>query len=336
MSRAEERAQFLEAAGWPNARIAPLAGDASARRYARIAGREGRTAMLMDAAPEHGMDLAPFIAITLWLREQGFSAPEILHADPARGLLLIEDFGRGLYADLCTAQPGMETELYEAAVDLLAALQTMEPPARLAPYDADILLEEAGRLILWYLPAASGTEPGADMAAEYRALLLAALGPVAEATGCVVLRDYHAQNLFWLPERSGLARVGLIDYQDALRGHPAYDLVSLLEDARRDTGAGLHKAMMARHLAATGLEPEAFRQALAALGAQRNLKIVGLFCRLWLRDGKPHYLDLIPRVWWHLQRDLAAPGMADLARWVARHVPPPEPSVLDRIRGQRA
>ena len=170
------------------------------------------------------------------------------------------------------------------------------------------------------------------MSADFRALVQQVTEPVRHARDTVVLRDYHAENLLWLPDRPGHAAVGLLDYQDVLAGHPAYDLVSLLEDARRDTTEELQVAMLDLYLAARpGLDAAEFRTAYAVLGAQRNLKIVGIFTRLAVRDGKPAYLALIPRVWRHLQRDLAHPALAGLTDWIDRHVPAPEPALLDRI-----
>ncbi|MFT6775685.1 MAG: aminoglycoside/choline kinase family phosphotransferase [Paracoccaceae bacterium] len=159
-----------------------------------------------------------------------------------------------------------------------------------------------------------------------------AVNDPAAPGAALVLRDYHAENLIWLPDRAGPARVGLLDHQDALIGHPAYDLASVLEDARRDTSPTLRAAMLARYCAATGADPDTFGAAFAILAAQRNLKIVGIFARLCIRDGKPSYVDLIPRVWAHLARDLAHPALADLAQFVAAHVPPPDAPVLARLR----
>ncbi|RMH50877.1 MAG: aminoglycoside phosphotransferase [Alphaproteobacteria bacterium] len=332
---------FLARAGWAQARLVPLAGDASARRYARLVARDGSRAILMDASPERGEDVRPFLAVTAWLRARGFAAPEPLAADPERGLLLLEDLGEGLFARVCARDPGREGELYAAAVDVLVALHRHAPPAAftmpwgawpLRPYDMAALTAEAELLPEWYVRAAAGALPESARAA-FRAALAEAVAPVAEAREVLVLRDYHAENLIWRPDRSGLGRVGLLDYQDALAGHPAYDLVSLIEDARRDTSPALRAAMLRRYARATGTSEAALGAACAALGAQRNAKIIGIFARLWLCDGKPQYLPLIPRVWDHLTRDLAQPGLEPLRRWVAAHVPPPTPAVLARIRG---
>lgn len=334
MSRAEARAAFLAAAGWADAEARPLAGDASARRYERLT-RAAVPAVLMDAPPEAGEALVPFLAVTAHLRARGFSAPEVLHADPAAGFALLEDLGDALYARVCAADPAAEPALYAAAVDLLAELQAAPPPAAIdgwpvPPYDAATLAREALLAVDWYLAGAAGA-PSADLRAEFAGLLDAACAEVAGVRSALVLRDCHAENLIWLPDRRGAARVGLLDYQDALRGHGVYDLISLTEDARRDTSADLRAALTARFAAATGADPDALARDAAVLAAQRNLKIVGIFARLAWRDGKPRYLALIPRVWAHLQRDLSHPALGPLAAWVARHLPPPEPAVLDRI-----
>jgi N-acetylmuramate 1-kinase len=336
-ARDDAIAGFLRAAGWGDATIAPLAGDASNRRYLRLA-QPGATAVLMDAPPERGEDVRPFLAVTEWLRDRGLSAPRALASDPEAGLLLLEDLGDDLFVRHVAGHPAEEPTLYGAAVDLLARLAASPPPARigsgasameLAPYDAAVLAREAGLFTGWWLPAVSTVSPG--MAADYAGLVAEATAGVEQAREVLVLRDYHAENLLWLPRRAGAARVGLLDYQDALAGHPAYDLVSLLEDARRDTTLELQATMFARYLRARPeLDADAFRAAYCALGAQRNLKIIGIFARLARRDGKPRYLGLVPRVWRHLQRDLAHPALAPLAQWVARHAPLPEPAVLAR------
>ncbi len=335
MSRDAAIAAFLAAAGWGGATRVPLAGDASARRYERL-DRAGRPAILMDVPPDSGLRIEPFLAVDAWLRDGGFSAPEVLAADPDTGLALLEDLGDGLFARLCDTDPGSEPDLYAAAVDVLADIQRRPPPAGAwapPPYDAHFLMREVGLVPEWYLPAATGRAPARALVAEYDALCAAALAPVAGVRAAPVLRDYHAENLLWLPGRAGPARVGLLDFQDMLHGHPAYDLVSLLEDARRDVPDALRSAMTERYLARTGADRAPFLLAAATLSAQRNLKILGLFTRLCRRDGKPRYLAYLPRVWSHLVRDLAHPGLAPLAAFVARHVPAPEPALLARIAG---
>lgn len=326
-------ARFLDRAGWTDAAIAPLAGDASNRRYLRVQAT-GRSLVLMDAPPARNERMDAFVSVTRWLRDLGLSAPDILHADLDAGLLLLEDLGDALYARSLSGGQADEVMLYGAATDLLADLpRGAPPPAGIGPYDIAALKREARLVVDWY---AAGTDEALsdDEAAAFDAEIKAAMAPVAATAEVTVLRDYHAENLLWLPGRRGHARVGLLDYQDALLGHPAYDLVSLLEDARRDTTPALQEAMLQRYLDRRGLSGDAaadFRLAYDALGAQRNLKIVGIFARLALRDGKPRYLSLIPRVWRHLQRDLSAPALAPLARFVQRHLPVPAPTVLDRL-----
>lgn len=328
-AREERMLAFLEDIGWAQASRAPLAGDASARRYLRLEGPDGR-AVLMDAPPAKGEDIRPFTAVTRWLRAQGLSAPGILGEDPEQGFLLLEDLGDDLYARHVHAQPSAETDLYARATDLLVHLADLGPAPMLPPYDHAVLRREADLFTEWWLPHA--TEAGAGWLAEdFTALMDAALPPVMDIRQVTVLRDYHAENLLWLPDRPGLAAVGLLDYQDALAGHPAYDLMSLLEDARRDTTPELREAMIASYLAARPvLDAETFRRDYAILAAQRNLKIIGIFARLARRDGKPRYLELIPRVWGHLLRDLSHPELVELDHWVRAHAPEPTSDVLAR------
>ena len=329
-SRDDLISDFVARAGWGDADIGPLAGDASNRRYLRLE-RDGEHAVLMDAPVEKGEDIRPFVAVTDMLRTRGLSAPAILAQDSAHGLLLLEDLGDALYARRCADTPNLELPLYEAAVDVLAGLRAVAGED-VPPYDAAVLEREAALLTDWWMPAA-GVEVSPDLRAEYLGLMAEATADIEQDRSALVLRDYHAENLLWLPDRSGLARVGLLDYQDALLGHPAYDLVSLLEDARRDVSPQLAKAMIERFLSARpDLNADAFRAGYDTLGAQRNAKIVGIFARLSRRDGKPHYVDLIPRVWAHLMRDLSASHLTALRTFIEKHVPQPDADTLARAK----
>lgn len=311
-------ARFLDRAGWGSARRATLAGDASFRRYDRlINGNEH--AVLMDAPPPME-DVRPFLKIARILLAQGFSAPRILAEDVEQGFLLLEDLGDDLYSRVIRAG-GDEEELYRAAIEALAALHRCPAPADVAPYDMDRLLMEAELVTEWFMPARFGAPVDAALKAEYRDLWRQLLAPVLTAPPVLVLRDYHADNLIWLPRREGIARVGQLDFQDALIGAPAYDLVSLLEDARRDVAPALAARMIDHYIACSGCNGTGLRRDYALLGAQRNAKIVGIFTRLWKRDSKPSYLALLPRVWRLLDSDLARPELAPMRAWFDRNIP---------------
>jgi hypothetical protein len=301
-------ADFLDGAGWGGAAISPLAGDASFRRYFRVE-REGEHGVLMDAPPPHE-DPRPFLAVGGWLAERGFGAPAILASDLAQGLVLLEDFGDARMREVVDADPAREEALYGAAVDVLVGLRG-HPAGPFAPYDREVLHREAGLLVEWYCPAV-GLNVDAD---AYRAAWDAVFDHALTGEPVTVLRDYHAENLMLVGD--GL---GLLDFQDALAGHPAYDLVSLLKDARRDVAPSLEAAMLARYVEATGAG-EGFMRAYHVLGAQRNAKIVGIFTRLWKRDGKPRYPALCPRVWAYLERDLAEPVLEPVRRWFDANIP---------------
>ena len=309
---------FLAEHGWDRARCAPLSGDASFRRYARL--HDGRRrAILMDAPPRRE-DVRPFIAVAQTLAAYGYSAPKVLAADAVAGLALLEDLGDDLYTRVL-GDGGDQAQLYTAAVDLLVDLHRRPPGRALPTYDMDLLLEEVSLFSEWYLPALGGAPTPARATAEFVGLWRRALAPANAGRAVLVLRDYHADNLMWLPRRRGLRRVGLLDFQDAVSGPPAYDLVSLLEDARREVPADLVAAIIERYLDAADVDAPAFRTAYATLGAQRNTKIIGIFTRLCVRDGKAAYLDLIPRVWRLLERDLDHPALASLRGWFGRRVP---------------
>ncbi|WP_086735692.1 aminoglycoside phosphotransferase family protein [Erythrobacter colymbi] len=311
----EGLAEFTSRAGWGDADVAPLPGDASFRRYFRLS-RGGQSAMLMYAPPPHE-DPAPFLHVAHWLNAHGMRAPGILAEDAAAGWVLTEDFGNDRMRDWLDLHPGDERAAYEAAVEALAALHRL-PPGPFAPYDMAVYQREVALLTEWYCPAQGLTvevESYAAAWAEVMAPVLARQNP-----GVTVLRDYHAENIMLLGGKA-TAPQGLIDFQDALVGHPAYDLVSLLQDARRDVDVNLETAMLVHYAHHAGIDDDDFIADYATLGAQRNAKIVGIFTRLNARDGKPRYLSMIPRVWAALERDLAHPALEPVARWFDSNIP---------------
>jgi aminoglycoside/choline kinase family phosphotransferase len=319
--RAARIAAFLAAAGWGAAERRTLAGDASFRRYDRLT-RGGESAVLMDAPPPEE-DVRPFLAVAGILRGLGLSAPAIVAQDVAAGLLLLEDLGDGTYTRLL-AGGADEAALYALAVDALIELQCrFDPAAALLPrYDETRLLGEAALLVDWYVPAMTGEAMPDALRQEYLDAWRAVLPQAAGAAPTLVLRDYHVDNLLHLPQRPGVAACGLLDFQDAVVGPASYDLVSLLEDARRDVAPALAERMIERYLAAFPATDRAeFLASYAVLGAQRNCKIVGIFTRLWRRDGKPQYLPHITRVWRLIERDLAHPALAPVADFLARTIP---------------
>ena len=304
-----ETEDFLERHGYGSAVRTALAGDASARRYERLHGGP-EPAILMRCPPQ--ISIEPFLHVAEWLHRWRLSAPQVRAADAESGHVLLEDLGDDLFSR-ALARGGDERALYEAAVDLLVFLQSRPPPDRLPAYDDAWLLREASLLPEWYAPQAP--------ADDYRAIWQELLPHARVGADGFVYVDYHADNLLWLPGREGHARVGLLDFQDARLGPPAYDLVSLLEDARRDVPPALAEAMIERYLAVRpDLDSQAFRAAYALLGAQRNAKILGLFSRLARRDGKPAYLALLPRVAGHFKRDLEHPLLAPLRAWCDLHL----------------
>ena len=302
--------QFLAACGWAGARIEPLAGDASFRRYFRVIG-EGRSAVLMDAPPPHE-DPRPFAAVAEWLASVGLSAPEILARDLDKGLLLLADFGDARLRETLDQDPARERELYELATDVLIHLHRHPPMPGLPAHGLETWLEELMLFPDWYC-AALGLTVDVD---GYRAAWIEALEPIAsDGLGPVtILRDYHAENVMLIGGREGIAHFGLLDFQDARAGHPAYDLASVLEDARRDVPEAIERDMVDRYLAATG-QGEAYERAYWALAAQRNTRILGVFTRLWKRDLKPQYTAFQPRMWGLLERDLASPQMVPVRNW---------------------
>lgn len=326
--------RFIQDTGWADASRLTVAGDASNRRYERLSRADGSTIILMDAPADKGEDVRPFIAIAEHLRSIGLSAPEILHRDIAHGFLLIEDLGDDLFKQVIARDPALELPLYEASVDVLTVLHAAPMPP-LAPYDTATMTNFAARAYDWYLFGLTGLRNTAEQA-EFERLMAALLAPLEAAPQVLIQRDYHAENLLWLPERQGAARVGLLDFQDAMRGHAAYDLVSILQDARRDVPPALEAAMIDRYLAQNPQNEDAFRSAYAILGVQRNLRIVGAFARLCIDLGKPRYIDLIPRVWEFVERNLAHPALAPIADHIRTTLPPPSADRLALLKSKCA
>ncbi len=354
--RERQRVAFLDASGLGDAVRAPLPGDASTRRYERLTPTSGPTLMLMDQPP--AAESAPcdpswsperrkaegwnavarlsagrieaFAAVAARLRAVGLSAPEIVALDAPAGLAVLEDFGDALFARVI--EDGQdEVPLYLAAVEALAALheaatpETLTGPAGdwpLLVYDETALQGGADLFVEW-LPR---LDPSLDLDSTALADWHAAWAPVAAegAAGATVIahRDYHAENLIWLPDRSGPARVGMIDFQDAVRAHPSWDLHSLLQDARRDVPPTLEALALDRYFALRpSVDRAAFMRAYAGLAALNEARILGVFARLITRDGKPRYGQFMPRMWTHLNANLKAPGLEAVAAWFDRHVP---------------
>ncbi len=302
--------EFLKMHGWAGAQVAPVAGDASFRRYFRVESASRGKAILMDAPPPHE-DPRPFLHIAQYLNGHQFRAPEIFATDLTRGLLLIEDFGDRRMREHLDEHPEDEAAVYRAAIDAIVRL-AQTPAVQAQPYDMATYMREVQLLSEWYMPAMGLSFD----AREFDQVWTEALAPLTEYQKVTVLRDYHAENIMLLDD----GQQGIIDFQDALVGHPAYDLVSLLQDARRDVSPALEAEMRAYYNDAA--KPDAdFAAHYALLGAQRNTKIIGIFTRLWKRDGKERYLSFLPRMWGLLERDLAHPDLAPVKRWFDTHIP---------------
>ncbi|MGH2340710.1 tRNA (adenosine(37)-N6)-threonylcarbamoyltransferase complex ATPase subunit type 1 TsaE [Segnochrobactraceae bacterium EtOH-i3] len=339
---------FLKTAAWPRARRRFLQGDASARAYERVFGGVGQ-AVLMNAPRQpdgppvrDGLpysriahlaeDVRPFVAIGSALSRRGISAPGLIAADLDQGLLLLEDLG----AEPVVAEGAPIPERYEAAIDLLAAFHTTPMPSTvplpdgstyaLPGYDARAMGIETELLLDWYLPHATGGRLPAEAEAAFKALWAELFTRLESAEQRWVLRDYHSPNLIWLPERAGIQRVGVIDFQDAVIGPSAYDVASLAQDARVTVPWEMEKALVDRYIALRtvadpAFEADRFRDAYAIMAAQRATKILGIFARLNHRDGKPAYLAHIPRVAAYLMRALENPVLSGLRRWYEQHLP---------------
>ena len=347
--------QFLTRAGFCEAERRRMAGDASVRSYARLV-RDGLSFILMNSPPRPdgppiyngksysaavhlAEDVKPFVAIAEGLRARGLSAPQIHHADLKRGFLIEEDFGTVWFFEGDPPRP--IPSRYEAAIDMLVALHGEPVPQALplAPqssyeipvFDVEALLVEIGLMLEWYLPD-RGVRLHDGVRCEFLAMWRELLRKPAATAMTWVLRDFHSPNLLWLSERASIARVGLIDFQDAVLGPAAYDLVSLLQDARLGVPESLELALLSRYVSArsergASFDASEFASSYAILSAQRNTRLLGTFARLNRRDGKPQYLRHQPRIWGYLERSLAHPALASINAWYAANVPPPLPDL---------
>jgi aminoglycoside/choline kinase family phosphotransferase len=353
--RFSERTAFIASAGWGDAAINAFPGDASSRQYFRLT-RGEEVAVLMDAPrgaetaaePEGatveerealgynavarlaGPEPAAFAAISNALTIRGFSAPKILATDLDAGLLLLEDFGQSVYAKVIETDPQMEAPLYEAAVECLAEIYRSSFPAQLAYGDATWRVREYDETALWaethlfldWYAVDKGVEISGEARKDWNMVWRHLFSVLTSHSPGLALRDFHAENLFWLPERDSVAKIGLIDFQDGLFVHPAYDLVSFLEDARRDVSPELVDPLISQFCEQAKIsDEEVFRCAYAVLGAQRNAKILGIFVRLAERDGKPAYRELIPRVRAHFLANLQHRYVRGLRHWFEKYMP---------------
>jgi tRNA threonylcarbamoyl adenosine modification protein YjeE len=352
VTRLSSLRKFLGDAGFLDAARERMPGDASTRSYARLI-RDDGTSILMNsprrpdgpaiydgksysAAVHLAEDVKPFVAIDNGLRAHGFSAPAIRHADLNSGFLITEDFGS---AGIVEGDPPRPiAECYEAATDMLAELHRKALPEtapleqgsyQIPVYDTDTWLVEISLMLEWYLPD-RGAEVSQQRRDEFVAMWRTLLEKQAAAPRTWVMRDFHSPNIIWLGDRTGILRVGIIDFQDAVLGPAAYDLVSLLQDARLDVAEQLELTLLTRYIkarrAADGqFDPASFAELYAIMSAQRNTRLLGTFARLNRRDGKPQYLRHQPRIWTYLNRSLAHPALAAFREWYAANVPPPLP-----------
>lgn len=313
--------QFLKAHGWDNKPIYFLAGDCSNRKYYRLGVKNKGSVVLMDAPPPEER-LGDFIEMASLLKGLGLSVPDILHADLEKGFALIEDFGDRTYSRLLAQ--GDDEKYYTIATDTLIYLhQTfdLKKYSGLTLFSFDIFVRELDVMLEWYYPKAYGAPLSAKNKESFLGIWKTLLKPLLMPE-TLVLRDYMVDNLVYLEDRPGIKSCGLLDFQDALLGRRAYDLVSLLEDARYDVSHEIQMKMKARYLDAfPQLDRPSFLEEYAILGAQRSIKILGIFMRMYVRHKQEKYLAHIPRVWRWIEQDLTHPSLSQLKDWMERHMP---------------
>jgi len=313
-------------AGWD---VEPLAGDASTRRYFRLR-RARKSVVLMDAPPESGQNVGRFLDVARVLEEAGLSVPRALAEDRGAGFAIVEDFGDVTFARLVAERPDMEASLYGTATDVLVELDGHTVPDLAPVFGAKAMAAGTKPAYEWYAGGIRATRTAGFHRIETE--LEAALSAAAREPPTLSLRDFHSENLIWLPDRRGIRRAGLLDFQDAMAAPPGYDLVSMLLDARRDVSPDVASTAKKRFAEATGRDPVALETAFATIGLQRNLRILGVFARLAIEGGKPHYIDFIPRVWRHVMACLSHPSLSRIAETVTEDLPEPTPENLRKLK----
>ena len=330
MSRKEALNQFLSQSGWEGATLTPIAGDASTRSYVRLSSVKHGRAILMDADPRIGQNIMRFAQLARWFTDQGLSAPRVFAVDPVAGFAVVEDLGDALFSNLLDRDASLTPMLFDLASDALVHLAQAAPPSHLKPIDPTYV-DLAGAAWDWYALSVAGTVNGK---AEALATLQRQLDAISAPTAITIHRDWHAGNLLWLPDRKGIARVGILDFQDAVTGHAGYDLVSMTRDARRAVPPEIHTRMVRRFADAMRLDHEVFARDCAVLAVQRNLRILGIFARLCLRFSKVNYVDFIPILWRHLLNDLSHPALTSLRSAVLSSLPEPTPAILEYLKAR--
>lgn len=321
---------FLDTCGWSDVSQTAIVGDASSRQYRRLSKSNGSTAVLMIDRAGAQVSIQRFLAISDALRAVGLSAPCTLAANTEKGLILLEDLGDLRVSDGLAAGLWQEETLYSAAIDTLFSLQRASPAIGLSAPSASEQARMTDLAFSWYSEGAD--TPATSKTEAFFEALETALAEIAPKDPVPAHRDFHAENLFWLPTRIGIARIGIIDFQDMFLGHPLYDLVSLLTDARRDISSDLRRQMTGYFCDASGWATSDAERAFAVISVQRNTRILGVFARLAIRDHKRHYLDLIPRVWGYLVEAINHPDLEDLAHKFKDTLPAPDQDHLQRLR----
>ena len=319
--------EFLKSCNLGVVQRLPIKADASYRRYERIIQSDGKTFIFMDAPPDKEKTL-PFISVARFLNDNGFSAPSIIKSDIENGFILLEDFGDESFTKVLSENSSLsnkvtETEMYENAIDTLISLHNVSYiDSGLENYDDSILIKESLRFIEWYVSIINGEKLSKIVQEEFVIILKHLISSTRSIPKVVVLRDFHVDNLMFLENRSGIKKVGLLDFQDAVVGSAAYDIVSLLEDARRDVSPQLADHLISRYLKSfPKIHRKDFQAAYSIFGIQRNLKIIGFCAAQAAKHKNPYYLSLLPRVWRYINQDLKHPLLLPMKNWLTKVLP---------------
>ncbi|MDA1237737.1 MAG: phosphotransferase [Proteobacteria bacterium] len=322
---------FLSSTKWAKAKRISISGDASNRSYERLISFEHGNAIFMNSPPKAGEDVISFLKICYYLLDIGLSAPNILNTDIQNGFLILEDFGNNLFSTTISTTPDCELDLYLTAIDTLLFIHKAKPPCDLSDYTVLAMTDASLLSVDWYCKFLGEKPLSLDLKKNIKAVMSESLTNIMGSGRVLVHRDFHAENLLWLKDRAGLKKIGLLDFQDAMLGHPTYDLASLLNDIRRDVSLEVRTKCLRYYSSKVDIDYTNVIEAFTVCSAQRNLRILGVFTRLFIRDKKIAYLALLPRVWDRLLSDLQHPSLSGLANLVHRCFPEPTSSNIKRV-----
>jgi aminoglycoside/choline kinase family phosphotransferase len=300
--------------------MTPIVGDAGLRDYFRLSTQDSNY-IIMDCPPSY-TSVKPFIDVAQFLTQNDFSAPQIINYDTENGFLILQDFGKVSVRDYILGLEEQDlqerTNIYHLSINLLVDLQKIAPPSELQNFSNDLMCSELSVFSDYYIPYKKNEKISSAKLEQFIEIWQNILSKQTQTTKSIILRDYHVENMMYLDQEKNIKKLGLLDFQDALVGSPIYDLVSILEDARIDIPRNFALECIQYYAEQKNLDFNKVLNDYHILGAQRNLRILGVFARKYSRDGNDTYLQYIPRVLKYLEYDLSHPILRPLKDWLLK------------------